>query len=110
MKTSINKSQFFDEFARMGRKTQFSYAALGMLFDYLEAYEEDTGEEIELDVIAICCDFSEEYCDDIAANYNIDISECIDEVSTVEAVREYLNDRTTVVGTLENGNIIYSPF
>ena len=81
-----------------------------MIWEYLEQYENDTGEEIELDVIAICCDFSEEYCDDIAANYNIDISECIDEVSTVEAVREYLNDRTTVVGTLENGNIIYSPF
>lgn len=110
MKNSINKLQFFDEFARMGRKTQFSYAALGMLFDYLEAYEEDTGEEIELDVIAICCDFSEEYCDDIAANYNIDISECIDEVSTVETVREYLQDRTTVIGTTEDGNIIYVQF
>ena len=110
MKTSINKLQFFDEFARMGRKTQFSYAALGMLFDYLEAYEEDTGEEIELDVIAICCDFSEEYCEEIAKNYNIDVSDCIDEVGMVETVCKYLQDRTTVIGTTNDGNIIYAQF
>ena len=27
--------------------------------NYLEEYEESTGEELELDVIALCCDFTE---------------------------------------------------
>jgi hypothetical protein len=31
---------------------------LSMLWDYLEDYENDTGEEMELDVIALCCDFA----------------------------------------------------
>lgn len=43
----------------MNRTTNFSYAGLNALFDYLAEYEEDTGEELELDVIALCCDFTE---------------------------------------------------
>lgn len=42
-----------------GRKDQFSYAGRCALYDYLESLAEDTGEPIELDVIAICCDYSE---------------------------------------------------
>lgn len=110
MKTTVNFSNFCDAFNLMGRKNQFTYEGLRLLFDYFEAYEEDTGEEIELDVIGICCDFNEEYCSEIAANYNIDISDCIDEVGIVETVREYLQDRTSVAGETNEGNIIYVAF
>ena len=110
MKTTVNWYDFRDSFTKANRTDQFSYEALHMIWEYLEEYENNTGIELELDVIAICCDFSEEYCSDIADNYSIDISDCIDEVTTVETVCEYLNDRTTVIGTLENGNIVYSPF
>lgn len=58
MKQTINFSQFCDEFQSI-RPDNFSYDGLRALFDYLEAYGEDTGEEVELDVIAICCDFTE---------------------------------------------------
>jgi len=37
----------------MNRKTNFSYEGLEILFEYLEELEESTGEEIELDVIAL---------------------------------------------------------
>ena len=110
MKTSINKYDFRDAFQKAGRGNNFSYAALGLLFDYLEACEYSTGEEKELDVIAICCEFSEEYCEEIAKNYNIDISDCIDEVGIIETVCEYLNDHTSVVGETDDGNIIYAAF
>ena len=59
MKQTINVSQFRDAFQNMNRKENFSYAGLGALFDYLEEYEESTGEEVELDVIALCCEYSE---------------------------------------------------
>jgi hypothetical protein len=59
MKTTINFSQFCDEFKTMGRDNSFSYEGKKALFDYLEQLEEDTGDEIELDVIALCCDYSE---------------------------------------------------
>ena len=58
MKQTVNFSQFVDTFKAV-RPNNFSYDGLRALFDYLEEYEEDTGEEIEFDVIAICCDYSE---------------------------------------------------
>jgi hypothetical protein len=50
---------FIDSFHKMGRADQFSYQGLCALFDYYKQYEEDIGYEIELDVIALCCEFAE---------------------------------------------------
>ncbi len=59
MKQTVNEYDFIDAFKRMDREENFSYEGLSALFDFLEQLEEDTGEEMELDVIAICCDFCE---------------------------------------------------
>jgi hypothetical protein len=59
MKQTITRGDFHDAFEKMGRKDNFSYDGLDALFEYLEDYEEGTGEEMELDVIALCCDFFE---------------------------------------------------
>ena len=59
MKITINEYQFEQAFKNAGRGNQFSYEALKALFEYLEEYEDSTGEQIELDVIAICCEFTE---------------------------------------------------
>ena len=59
MKTTVTRHDFHDAFRRMGREDQFSYEGLNALFEYLEEYEESTGEELELDVIALCCDYAE---------------------------------------------------
>ena len=58
MKQTVNQYQFTQEFKQI-RPNQFTYQGLKALFDWLEDYETDTGEEIELDVIAICCEYSE---------------------------------------------------
>ena len=55
-------------------RENFSYDGLKALFEYLEEYEEGTGEEIELDVIALCCEYAEydslkEYNDDYGTKY-----------------------------------------
>jgi hypothetical protein len=50
---------FEDAFRNYDRYDNFDYDGLKALFEYLEQYEEDCGEEIELDVIAICCDYSQ---------------------------------------------------
>lgn len=62
MKRTINKYEFlrtFEEWTANDRNTQFSREALIEIFDILTEYEESTGEEIELDVVAICCEFTE---------------------------------------------------
>lgn len=59
MKQNVNFCNFQDAFHKCGRGTQFSYEALQALFNYLEELEEDMGQEIELDVIALCCEYME---------------------------------------------------
>tara|TARA_R110002020_G_C15902090_1_gene741090 strand:+ start:135 stop:434 length:300 start_codon:yes stop_codon:yes gene_type:complete len=75
MKQSINEYQFRDAFHKMGRGEQFSYDGLTALYDYLEQLEDDIGEEIELDVIALCCEYAEydslaEFRKDYGEDYN----------------------------------------
>lgn len=78
---TITKSDFTAEFHRAGRGNQFTHKGLLALYDYLEDYEVSTGESIELDVIAICCDyteyesleaFQEEYGEDYQSIENIE--------------------------------------
>jgi len=59
MKNTINESDFTTAFHKMGRGNNFTYEGLITLYDYLEQYEEDTGTQIELDVIALCCEYIE---------------------------------------------------
>lgn len=49
----------FERAFKERRADNFSYEGLRALFDYLENLEEQTGEPLELDVIALCSDFSE---------------------------------------------------
>ena len=58
MKQTINFDQFYNSF-QVFRPDNFSRAGLKALFDYLEEYERNTETEIELDVIALCCEYTE---------------------------------------------------
>jgi len=98
-------SQFRDQFHRCGRADQFSYEALGLLFDYLS----DCGSDIELDVVAICCEFSEDTPESIADNYSIDI-EGLDEGEIVDAVMSFLDNHSVTVGITSTGAFVYQVF
>lgn len=106
MKTTVSNSDFVDAFRRYDRYDQFGYDALCSLFDYLENLEDETGEEMELDVIELCCDYSVDSVEDIASSYDIDI-EGMDDDEARDAVLEYLNDHTSVVDPDCNGQILY---
>ena len=58
MKKTISLYDFENAF-RYTRPGYFSYAGLTAMYNYFEEYEEDSGEEIELDTIAICCEYTE---------------------------------------------------
>lgn len=104
MKQTVDNSIFRSAFHDMGRGDQFSYEALDLLFDYFEEIDED----MELDVIAICCDFAESSAEEIAQDYSIDI-EGLDEDEIIETVREYLEDNTSIVGETSSG-FVYQSF
>ena len=58
MKQTVNCSDFINAFMAHDRFQQFGYKALRALFDYCEELEQDRCEEMELDVIALCCDWT----------------------------------------------------
>lgn len=112
MKTTATFSSFVEEFHRMNRYDQFGYKALRIIYDYLEEYEDSTGTEVELDVIAICCDFCVSDWETIAKDYRIDLGDIDvynDEEEAEKAVIDYLNNHTIVLGTCEDG-IVYQVF
>ena len=74
MKQTVNMYDFERAFKNCNRDN-FSYEGLKALFEYLEEYEDSTGEELELDVIALCCQYAEydslkEYNDDYDTKYS----------------------------------------
>lgn len=113
MKTTVSLYDFRREFEQR-RPNNFSYEAIGLLFVYFENYEEQTGEEIELDVIAICCEYTEDTAANIARNYSIDLNDADLEADDYEdqcrqIVFDYLSDRTSVIGDTADG-FVYSNF
>jgi hypothetical protein len=110
MKTTVDFSDFRDAFRDHDRENNYTHEGLMMLFEYLEELEGDTGEEIELDVIAICCDYDENHWGDVAANYSIDLKDHEDEDDKIEAVRDYLSENTTLVGEPLPGTFLYVVF
>ena len=59
MKKTIYKNDFINAFEKYDRGDKFSKEGFSALFDYITKIEEDTGKEIELDVISICGEFDE---------------------------------------------------
>ena len=87
MKRTITESDFLQAFVDYGRKDNFSRDGLVALYNYLEEFSEGTGVEVELDVIGICCEFSEyEDLKEFQENYG-------DEYQTIEDIE----DQTTVI-------------
>ncbi len=110
MKQSVNFSDFCSAFHAHGRFESFGYDALRVIFDYLEQYEEDCNEEIELDVLEICCDYNVSDYKTIAQDYLIDLTDADgDEEDEEQIVLDYLNENTRVLGQCKDG-IVYQCF
>lgn len=110
MYQSVTFTEFCDEFHNAGRNDQFSYKAKRALYDYIKEVEESTGTPIELDVVALCCEYYESTWQDIVNDYSIDLSECEDDEERIDAVRDYLQDNTMIVGELSDGVFVYAAF
>ena len=109
MKTSVSFSDFCDAFRNADRNENFSYEGKRALFDYLDNYEEECGVEVELDVIAFCCEYSEDDVDTIINSYSIDVSDAEDDEEKEAIVEEYLQDNTCLVANL-GGSFVYAQF
>jgi len=109
MKQNVNFYAFREAFCRMDRQSNFPGNGLSVLFNYLEELEDDIGEEIELDVVGLCCDYSQDHWIDVACNYNIDL-EGLEDANKMQAVIDYLQDNTSFVGIANDEELIYQSF
>jgi hypothetical protein len=91
----------------MDRYDQFGYDGLRVLFDFLEQFEQDTGEEIELDVIALCCEYSVDSVDSVVDMYSVDVADDADEAEKLKAVENFLTESTLFCGTTPAGKVVY---
>ena len=82
----VSFNDFLEEFRRYGREDQFSYEGKKALFNYLEELSEDMGESMELDIIGICCDFTEY---DSIEEFNDDYGYSIGNVNSIEDIEYY---------------------
>ena len=92
---SLNKYELQNEFRAYDR----DYFSLEGYAAILEMFE-DLGNDSELDVIAICCEFNEEDEEYIRKYYDIPED---------EEILDYLSERTWCQ-ELDNGNFLYQQF
>lgn len=105
---TLNEHDFINEFKAYNRMDNFSIKGLRILFESLEQMAIDCQMNIEMDVIALCCEYNEDTIDDIIANYSIDVSDCIDFDDTLETVETYLCDNTFVCGRCEDAALTHN--
>lgn len=77
----VTESTFIDAFKNKGRGDQFSREGLGLLFDYYDGLGDN---DMELDVIAICCDWGEyDSLTEVLDEYNCETLEELEEECSV---------------------------
>jgi hypothetical protein len=117
MKTTVDEYEFKEAFRRI-RPDNFTYKGLSAFFDSLEELESDMGEELELDVIGLCCDYSEYesllgFAHEYFSNDVQGASECgfdddDDDDEKEQKIREYIQDNGQLIEF--EGGIIVSAF
>jgi hypothetical protein len=117
MKETLNTSEIADRLFR-DENAAWSHAGARALAEYLQEWEDGTGEEMEFDRVAIRCDFSEyeglrqwaeEYFGGISqweSALRIEPDTLPDECD--DRIREYINDRGTLIEF--DGGVIVSSF
>ena len=93
------------------KNADWSYNGAQALAEYLEQYEEDCGRELELDIVALRCEFTE--CDNLEEwgrsyftnNQFKSLFENLDEEDLEEAIDQYIEDRGILI-EFEGGVIV----
>ena len=98
---TFDENDFINEFKAYNRMDNFSYKGLRILFESLDELAQDCAMNIEMDVIGLCCEYSEDDMQYIIDNYDIDLSdESFDDKA--DLVANYLYENTFVCGQYED--------
>lgn len=119
----ITKHNFIESFRDMGRlndgdgEGNFTPLACVALFDHFQELEDGMNEKIELDVIAICCDFEEHNgIEQAGIEYMTDseladlVDDCDDDDEANERVFDWFQERTIVLEVPGTDRIVIQSF
>ena len=101
MYTIVTEGNFRNTFLTSANYNNFSYSGLTALYDYFSELEDELGEPIEFDLVAIAGEYSELTIDELRDNYSIDID--ID-------VIEYLQENTIVIEIENSDRVIIQDY
>ena len=114
MKTTLNTYDIANALSN-DELAGFSYAGSFALAEYLEDYEESTGEELELDVIALRCEFTEFESVEDWADFHFSedhYCELLEDAKTMDEAHdifsEYIEERGQLIRF--DGGVIVSQF
>jgi hypothetical protein len=98
---TLNKHQFIDAFKSWDTyANNFSYEGLELLYNWIDESDED----LELDVVALCCDFTESDVATIIQDY------ALPQDTSFNDALEYIQDNSLVVGVTDQKTIVYYTF
>ena len=109
MKKTISQHEFVQSLGEI-RPNNFSYEGRIVLFNYLEQFETEMGEEIEFDPIAFCCEFAEDTVEDIISQYGIEDKDLETWEDKKDEALMFLEDNTAVCGMTDELTIVYRQF
>ena len=115
----ISSSDLYQIACRMNRGQQFGHNGWEAIGEYLEQMSEETGQDVEIDIVAICCKYSmaesaEEAFMEFSYKHGIDLPtmeewEDMDDDEKLETIEEFLQKKTSVV-ICEDDLIIWQAF
>ena len=98
---TITQRDFVNAFDQMNRSENFSVAGRKALFDFFEGVSPD----MELEPIAVCCEFSEyEDLNELKSDYSVP-EDCEDDDDVLNYFRE-----ETLVLELDNGGLVIQAY
>lgn len=110
MRITLSTSQVIDTLLNnevLGQRTQDGvYKATKALVEWLEGLEEDTDTEMDLDPVALRCQFSLYTHSEAEETWCIDTSDAETPEQLKEMIEDYLNDNTIVIPVDDNYLII----
>lgn len=113
MKITLSNTQLIDallDHEVLGERHEDAvYEGTKILAGWLEDYEAETGQEMELDHVAIRCQYSLYTYSEAEETYCIDTSEAETPEELKEIIFDHLHDNTIVI-VVDDDNLIISEF
>lgn len=91
---NLDVSEFVNLFDQYSRSENFSVLGREALYRYFEGLSDDIGEDIQIDIIALCCEWSECKEDELVMVYGYLVD---DDEPDVEDILSELENHTAII-------------